>query len=53
MQSNLKWMNATFLKALKDRVESGTLVKVRGSFKLSKVTKDGLKKKVCFCTLYI
>ena len=36
MQSNLiasdkKWMNATFLKALKDGVESGALVKVRGS----------------------
>ena len=31
MQSNLKWMNVTFLKALKDGVESGTLVKVRGS----------------------
>ena len=44
MQANLpadkKWMNATFLKALKDMVASGELVKTKASYKLSAVAKQ-------------
>ena len=49
MQANLpadkKWMNATFLKALKDGVEAGDFVKVKASYKLSAAFKDKSKPK--------
>ena len=37
-----KWANGTFLKVLKDMVAAGDLVQVKGSFKLSPVTKNKL-----------
>ena len=49
MQANLpadkKWMNAAFLKALKDGVEAGDFVKVKASYKLSAAFKEKSKPK--------
>jgi histone H1/5 len=49
MQANLaadkKWMNAAFLKALKDGVEAGIFVKVKSSYKLSASAKSAGKPK--------
>ena len=48
MQANLpadkKWMNTSFLKALKDGVDSGDLVKNKSSYKLSLALKEKAKK---------
>lgn len=45
MASDKKWLNAVFLKALKDGVASGEFVKVKASYKLSPVAKTAAKKK--------
>jgi histone H1/5 len=49
MQANMpadkKWMNATFLKALRDGVAAGDLIQVKGSYKLSAKAKTAGKPK--------
>ncbi len=49
MQANMpadkKWMNTTFLKALKDGVAAGDLIQVKGSYKLSAKAKSAGKPK--------
>ena len=44
-----KWMNATFLSALKSGVASGDFVKVKNSYKLS----ADFKKKVRVCSVSV
>jgi histone H1/5 len=50
MQANMpadkKWMNGTFLKALKDGVAAGEFVQVKNSYKLSAGLKGKINKKV-------
>jgi histone H1/5 len=49
MQANMpadkKWMNTTFLKALRDGVAAGDFVQVKGSYKLSAKAKSAGKPK--------
>ena len=45
MPKDKKWLNATFLAALKSAVEKGELVKVKASYKISADKKKADKKK--------
>jgi histone H1/5 len=45
MPADKKWMNTTFLKALRDGVAAGDFVQVKGSYKLSAKAKSAGKPK--------